>query len=87
MCKLKAFTSWASFSTLKRWGNFLQVVQFADKKRQCDKKNGLLLQSVKVEILCDAVDSLRRNGIFVGGYSKATLWHTLNLRSAAVFPP
>lgn len=50
-------------------------------------KNGLLLQSVKVEILCDAVDSLRRNGIFVGGYSKATLWHTLNLRSAAVFPP
>lgn len=51
------------------------------------QKNGLLLQSVKVEILCDAVDSLRRNGIFVGGYSKATLWHTLNLRSAAVFPP
>ena len=38
MCKLKAFTSWASFSTLKRWGNFLQVVQFAGKKRQDNKK-------------------------------------------------
>ena len=63
-----------------------QVVQFAGKSGNTTK-NGLLLQSVKVEILCDAVDSLRRNGIFVGGYSKATLWHTLNLRSAAVFPP
>ena len=33
-----------------------------------------------------AVDRRRRNGISVGGYSKAPLWHTLELRSAATFP-
>lgn len=55
------------------------------KKHRNKKGNGTV--PLNIQTLCVAVDSPRRNGISVGGYSKATLWHTLNLLSAAVFPP
>ena len=42
--------------------------------------------ATKILNLRVAVDNRRRNGIAVGGYSKATSWHTLKLLSAAMSP-